>query len=83
MGRSAEDDDSESPMFSSQLTMGETDIDDISQVDQPIRCSIAAELVWPLLTDSISGSEKLMASFVVATTVVHEIMVCVFPCIFK
>ncbi|KAH8688157.1 hypothetical protein BGZ61DRAFT_532971 [Ilyonectria robusta] len=40
----------------------------------PIRISICAELVWPLLEPNFSTSEKLMASFILATTIVHELM---------
>ncbi|KAI0378842.1 hypothetical protein F5Y04DRAFT_141579 [Hypomontagnella monticulosa] len=38
-----------------------------------INCSFAAELIWPLLTNQSSDSEKLTASYVIATTLVHEL----------
>ncbi|KAK7421857.1 hypothetical protein QQZ08_009734 [Neonectria magnoliae] len=42
--------------------------------DHPIKISLAAELVWPLLVETYSASEKMMASFTIATTLVHEMM---------
>lgn len=36
---------------------------------------LAAELIWPLLTDRFSSSEKMMASYILAITLVHETMV--------
>ncbi|CAG7560423.1 unnamed protein product [Fusarium equiseti] len=35
---------------------------------------IDAELVWPLLVDKYTKSEKLMANIVLATTITHEMM---------
>ncbi|KAH6952675.1 hypothetical protein DER45DRAFT_573873 [Fusarium avenaceum] len=35
---------------------------------------IDAELVWPLIVDKYSKSEKLMASLILATTMAHEMM---------
>ncbi|RGP80184.1 hypothetical protein FLONG3_1718 [Fusarium longipes] len=39
-----------------------------------ITVEIDAELVWPLLVDKYTKSEKLMASIILATTIVHEMM---------
>ncbi|KAF7546591.1 hypothetical protein G7046_g9259 [Stylonectria norvegica] len=55
-------------------TMGQTDMRAIFVPDAPIRISIAAELVWPLISKSLSDSERMVASFVFATTLVHEMM---------
>ncbi|CAM1511014.1 Fc.00g085270.m01.CDS01 [Cosmosporella sp. VM-42] len=40
----------------------------------PMKISIAADLVWPLLVDGFSQSEKMMANFTLAMTVAHEVM---------
>jgi hypothetical protein len=40
-----------------------------------ISIDIDAELVWPLIVDKYSKSEKLMASLILATTMAHEMMV--------
>ncbi|KAK8042854.1 hypothetical protein PG994_013337 [Apiospora phragmitis] len=42
--------------------------------DSKIRVNISAELVWALLVPMYSSSEKLCASYIVATTLLHEIM---------
>ncbi|KAF7542344.1 hypothetical protein G7Z17_g11649 [Cylindrodendrum hubeiense] len=54
----------------SGLTMSQA----LEAPDEPIKISISAELVWPLLEPNLSTSEKMMASFVLATTIVHELM---------
>ncbi|KAI1857434.1 hypothetical protein JX265_011169 [Neoarthrinium moseri] len=41
---------------------------------QDIEIRLAAELVWPLLVPEYSNSEKLAASWSVASTLLHEIM---------
>ncbi|KPM40329.1 hypothetical protein AK830_g6213 [Neonectria ditissima] len=41
---------------------------------QPIKISLAAELVWPLLVADFSSSEKMIASMTIATTLTHEMM---------
>ncbi len=40
-----------------------------------IHISIAAEMIWPLLVPGISASEKLASSFMLATTLLHEMAV--------
>ncbi|KAI1383738.1 uncharacterized protein F4822DRAFT_440000 [Hypoxylon trugodes] len=40
--------------------------------DSQILMSIGAELVWPLLMPQYSQSEKLSASFAIASTILHE-----------
>ncbi|KAM0264177.1 hypothetical protein ACHAPA_008361 [Fusarium lateritium] len=39
-----------------------------------ITIEIDAELVWPLIVDKYSKSEKLMSSLILATTMAHEMM---------
>ncbi|KAF4454675.1 hypothetical protein F53441_2753 [Fusarium austroafricanum] len=39
-----------------------------------VRVKIDAELVWPLIVDKYSKSEKLKASVILATTLAHEMM---------
>lgn len=43
-----------------------------------IRIRLAADLVWPLLVPQYSASEKMTCSFLVATTLLHELAVCRF-----
>ncbi|KAK7981507.1 hypothetical protein PG988_003745 [Apiospora saccharicola] len=43
-------------------------------VDTKIDIMIAAELLWPLLVPVYSSSEKLCASYMIATTILHELM---------
>ncbi|KAI1109597.1 hypothetical protein F5Y14DRAFT_22427 [Nemania sp. NC0429] len=38
-----------------------------------IRIRLAAELVWPLLVPQYSASEKMTCSFLIATTLLHEL----------
>ncbi|KAF5533762.1 hypothetical protein FMEXI_11647 [Fusarium mexicanum] len=49
-----------------------------SWITQPfaynLRVAIDCELVWPLINDAYSSSEKLKASLVLATTIAHEMM---------
>ncbi|KAG4254153.1 hypothetical protein FPRO04_06512 [Fusarium proliferatum] len=49
-----------------------------SWVTQPfafnLRVTIDCELVWPLINDTYSSSEKLKASLILATTIAHEMM---------
>ncbi|KAI1101674.1 hypothetical protein F4804DRAFT_291271 [Jackrogersella minutella] len=40
--------------------------------DSKIVISIGAELIWPLLVPQLSQSEKLVTSFAIATTLLHE-----------
>ncbi|KAK8033502.1 hypothetical protein PG991_002900 [Apiospora marii] len=42
--------------------------------DTTINIFIAAELLWPLMVPIYSSSEKLCASYVIATTLLHELM---------
>lgn len=63
---------------STTFVYGRTSLN-IDPNDKPasyINVSIAAELVWPLLIPIYSSSEKLCASYVIATTILHELMVC-------
>ena len=62
--------------FVSQASVGVTATPSIFLVQAPIHILIAADLVWPLLVKNFSESEKMMISFVIATTIVHEFMVC-------
>ncbi|KAF9769901.1 hypothetical protein IL306_012608, partial [Fusarium sp. DS 682] len=39
-----------------------------------LNCKIDAELVWPLINDTYTNSEKMMASLLLATTITHEMM---------
>ncbi|KAF5620473.1 hypothetical protein F52700_11201 [Fusarium sp. NRRL 52700] len=39
-----------------------------------LRVAIDCELVWPLINDTYSSSEKLKASLILATTIAHEMM---------
>ncbi|CAJ2512475.1 Uu.00g054900.m01.CDS01 [Anthostomella pinea] len=41
--------------------------------DSYITISIAAEVIWPLLVDTYSQSEKLTCSFIIASTILHEL----------
>ncbi|KAI1499223.1 hypothetical protein F5X99DRAFT_430838 [Biscogniauxia marginata] len=41
--------------------------------DSNITITISAELIWPLLMSEYSQSEKMSASFVLASTIIHEI----------
>ncbi|KAF5652844.1 hypothetical protein F25303_2850 [Fusarium sp. NRRL 25303] len=49
-----------------------------SWVTQPfafnLRVTIDCELVWPLINDTYSSSEKLKANLIIATTIAHEMM---------
>jgi len=40
-----------------------------------ISLNVAADYLWPLLVDGYSQSEKLAASFIVASTILHELAV--------
>ncbi|KAK7955986.1 uncharacterized protein PG986_005208 [Apiospora aurea] len=42
--------------------------------DSRIYVNISAELIWPLLVPIYSSSEKLSTSYIVATTILHELM---------
>ncbi|KAK8080782.1 hypothetical protein PG997_008600 [Apiospora hydei] len=42
--------------------------------DSSIYVNISAELIWPLLVPLYSSSEKLSTSYIVATTILHELM---------
>lgn len=43
--------------------------------DRNIKCSLSAEMFWPLLEPNFSSSEKLATSFLVAVVLLHELMV--------
>ncbi|KAI1326218.1 hypothetical protein F5Y16DRAFT_400585 [Xylariaceae sp. FL0255] len=38
-----------------------------------IKINIAAEIIWPLLSDTFSQSEKLVSSFMIANVILHEL----------
>jgi hypothetical protein len=40
-----------------------------------IKCSIVGEVIWPLLVKDYSSSEKLVCSFLIASTLLHEFAV--------
>lgn len=52
-----------------------TVIPGITCPDSPINVTIDAELLWMLLSDKYSKSEKMMASLVFAASLAHEMMV--------
>lgn len=66
--------DSETGGFVSDGAMGATELD-IDGYYGSLIVGVAAELIWPLLTDHFSSSEKMMASYTFAVTLVHETMV--------
>ncbi|KAF4341107.1 hypothetical protein FBEOM_4977 [Fusarium beomiforme] len=39
-----------------------------------LNCKIDAELVWPLINDTYTNSEKMMSSLMLASTIAHEMM---------
>ncbi|KAI5861523.1 hypothetical protein GGS23DRAFT_611513 [Durotheca rogersii] len=41
--------------------------------DSYITCNLAIELIWPLLVPEYSQSEKLTVSFLIASTLIHEL----------
>ncbi|KAM5354217.1 hypothetical protein ACJ41O_000867 [Fusarium nematophilum] len=55
--------------------MGRTHYPYLTSPDAKITVSVDAELVWVLMVDKYSKSEKMMASIVLAATLAHEIMV--------
>ncbi|KAH7163534.1 hypothetical protein B0J13DRAFT_634896 [Dactylonectria estremocensis] len=59
--------------FKEVLAVAETK-DQATGPSAPIQISLAAEVVWPLLEPNFSSSEKMMASFVIAISMVHEFM---------
>ncbi|KAH7171456.1 hypothetical protein EDB81DRAFT_852035 [Dactylonectria macrodidyma] len=60
--------------FQELATAGVTGNPGVEVCGKLIQISIAAELVWPLLEPNFSSSEKIMASYVLAVTIVHEMM---------
>lgn len=66
--------DSETGEFTNDGAMGATELD-IDGYYGALVAGVAAELIWPLLTDHFSSSEKMMASYTFAVTLVHETMV--------
>ncbi|KAH8681700.1 hypothetical protein BX600DRAFT_491873 [Xylariales sp. PMI_506] len=42
--------------------------------DSKIYVDIAAELIWPLLSDALSSSEKISTAWIITTTIIHELM---------
>ncbi|RSL63094.1 hypothetical protein CEP54_005366 [Fusarium duplospermum] len=51
-----------------------TFLNGISDKNSPIQITIDAELVWMILSDKYSKSERMMASLVLASTLAHEMM---------
>lgn len=57
------------------ITLGQQNAPYFFKPGNKIIIDIDAELVWPLLVDKYTESEKLMANVVLATTITHEMMV--------
>jgi hypothetical protein len=57
------------------LTMGQQNAPNFFGENSKIAIDIDSELVWPLLVDKYTKSEKLMANVILATTIAHEMMV--------
>lgn len=51
----------------------------VASPDGPIKVTIDAELLWMVMSDKYSKSEKMMASLVFAAALVHEMMVSTAP----
>ena len=51
----------------------------VASVNGPIKVTIDAELLWMVMSDKYSKSEKMMASLVFAAALVHEMMVSTAP----
>lgn len=60
------------------FTYGHTNLN-LAGTDTKISIFLATELVWPLLIPVYSSSEKLCASYILATTLLHELMVSIAP----
>ncbi|KAG8673318.1 hypothetical protein FPOAC2_06761 [Fusarium poae] len=56
------------------LTMGQQNAPNFFGENSKIAIDIDSELVWPLLVDKYTKSEKLMANVILATTIAHEMM---------
>ncbi|KAM0549025.1 hypothetical protein ACHAO7_006454 [Fusarium culmorum] len=56
------------------ITLGQQNAPYFFKPGNKIIIDIDAELVWPLLVDKYTESEKLMANVVLATTITHEMM---------
>ncbi|KAF4988516.1 hypothetical protein FDECE_15003 [Fusarium decemcellulare] len=54
--------------------LGRTTFPSLTDPSSKITIYVDAELVWILMVDKYSKSEKMMASFVLATTLAHEMM---------
>ncbi|KAK5996976.1 hypothetical protein PT974_02325 [Cladobotryum mycophilum] len=46
----------------------------IEGVDYPIKITLSSESIWALLSNRFSQTEKMMTSFALAVTIVHELM---------
>ncbi|KAH6994175.1 hypothetical protein EDB82DRAFT_537081 [Fusarium venenatum] len=57
------------------LNMGMQNADLFPNDHSKITINIDSELVWPLLVDKYTKSEKMMANVILATTIAHEMMV--------
>lgn len=73
--------DVESPVgkFDAETAFGATRFN-LSNPHSSISIDLAAEVVWQLLTTQLSSSEKIMVSWMLAATMVHELCVSISPC---
>ncbi|KAI0595685.1 hypothetical protein F4775DRAFT_604505 [Biscogniauxia sp. FL1348] len=55
-----------------EFTYGST-TENVGGMEGVITITISAELLWPLLVDEYSQSEKMTCSFIVASTILHEL----------
>jgi hypothetical protein len=60
---------------SRHIALGQQSAPHFFKSQDKIMIEIDAELVWPLLVDKYTKSEKLMANIILATTITHEMMV--------
>ncbi|KAL7629809.1 hypothetical protein AAE478_001332 [Parahypoxylon ruwenzoriense] len=67
-----EPDDAEAVYGKSEFSYGFTRLVECG-TDSFISLWVAAELVWPLLVPQFSQSEKMAVSFMIATTILHEL----------
>ena len=59
----------------SDYCVGSTGLQDEGR-KRTISIKLAAELIWPLLVDQYSATEKMACSFEIANTLIHEFAVC-------
>lgn len=66
----------ESHKFKTSSCLGSIETTGMEIEGVPITVNIEASLVWHLMVDEYSPGEKMMASLILAVTIVHELMVC-------